>query len=848
MKPDARPQSLHPWQNPGLARRVWPVGAWGAAALTIGLVDWFAARSVAALALLFLLPGWAWLEAGWPRLSQALWRLLLAAGLSVVLTGLGSLYLVYLHLPLTEWTMLGLCALLTLPALALAMRRRQPALEWPERRTWQALLAVLAVTTALRLPNLGYAEFREDEVEVTSLSARIINGEPYAIFLHRKGPLQILLPMDNWLLAGRINEAWARLPFAVAGILGVLALALLACQTAGPAAGVTTGLLLALNGYLAVFGRAVQYQPLVLLLASLGLVGLWQLLQAGDRRLAWPAMLCMGGSLLAHYDALLFLPVAAYLAWRIWRRWPGARPALLGAGLLAGGAVLSFYVPYLLDPQFRNTQSYLVGSRVGTRGLYNNLDATYALDRIYSSRLYQPGLMLLGAAALIGFWPRLRRVWPLVALAGAGLLIAWWRPGWLQLGSLSLAVIPWLLLTITAGIALGRPAAGVTESGVLTTGAGQLFWVWWAVPALVYACLVADPRSHVYVADLGGALLGGLGLAVLWRRAGRARWLLAGLGGAAAAVVFGYQAVILLSSETRLAELRAAWPGSTVRAIWGDLPTPDNYWGYPARIGWKGAGWLMATGQVPDDFRSVGASYSVPTWYSFETPRSCFNDPLLRLVGGPLTGGGGGADPTAGPEGGYRPLATITSEGRPRLALLSREATGSPATYDLSDLEPAFDALATPAQFAKALEPAIPLDLQFGQMARLTGFGMHLPPGRAAARQLAPGEAVSLRLYWLSLTGTQRVYRAFVHLGENPVWAQQDDDPACRLPTPLWRAGQTTIGQFRIVVPPQLPPGHYPLVVGLYAAEDGQRLPVQTAGGQPLGDSCVLVTLEVVAR
>ena len=829
------------------ARLAWPVAVWGAAALTVALVDGIAARSLAALALLLLLPGWAWLEAGWPRPSHVLWRLLLAAGLSLVLTSLGTLYLIYLNLPLTEWTMLGLCALLTLPALALAVRRRPPALEWPERGTWQALLAVLVVTAALRLPNLGYAEFREDEVEVTSLSARIINGEPYAIFLHRKGPLQTMLPLDGWLLAGRINEAWARLPFAAAGILGVLALALLACQAAGPAAGLTTGVLLALNGYLAAFGRAVQYQPLVLLLAGLGLAVLWHLLQTGDSRLAWPATLCLGTSLLAHYDAPLFLPVAAYLAWRIWRRWPGARPALLGAGLLAAGAVLSFYVPYLLDPQFRDTQFYLVGSRVGTKGLYNNLDESYVLDRIYTSRLHQPGLVLLGAAALFGFWPRLRRAWPLVALAVAGLLVAWWRPGWLQLGSLSLAIIPWLLLAVTVGVALGRPAAGGTESSVLTTGAAQFFWVWWAVPALVYACLVADPRSHVYVADLGGALLGGLGFAVLWRRAGRARWLLGGLGGAAAALVFGYLAVVQLSSETRLAELSAAWPGSTGRAIWGELPTPDNYWGYPARIGWKGAGWLMATGQAPDDFRSVGASYSVPTWYSFETPRSCFDDPLLRLSGGPLIGSGRTA-PTAVPGGGYQLLATITGEGQPRLALFSKEAAGRPATYDLADVEPAFDALATPAQFARALQPATPLDLQFGQLARLVGFSLHLPPGQADTRQLAPGEAASLRLYWQSLNESRRVFRAFVHLGENPVWAQQDDDPACRLPTPLWRAGQTTVGQFRIVVPPQMPPGHYPLVVGLYAADDGHRLPVLAAGGQPVGDSSLLATLEVVAR
>ena len=180
-----------------------------------------------------LLPGWAWLEAWLPDFREGVWRIILAAGLSLILTSLGTLYLSYLPGPLTEGHLLALCALLTLPPWAVALRRRPAPLIWPDRRLALLLGVVLVLAAALRLPRLGYAEFHEDEVEVTSLATRTIGGEDYAVFLHRKGPEQMLPPLAGWLLAGRITEGWARLPFALAGLLGVAALTLFAHRLGG---------------------------------------------------------------------------------------------------------------------------------------------------------------------------------------------------------------------------------------------------------------------------------------------------------------------------------------------------------------------------------------------------------------------------------------------------------------------------------------------------------------------------------------------------------------------------------------------------------------------------------------
>ena len=849
--------SLTLFDNNGLrwmvSRRGWPVWVWLAAALTVAFTDWFEGRAVAGLGLTCFLPGWAWLEAWSPRPTQLVWRVATAAGLSIVLVSLGSLYLIYLGIPLTKWHMLGVCALITLPDVLVGLWRHQPALEWPDRRDGLVLLLILLVAASLRLPRLGYAEFHEDEVEVTSLAARVINGESYAVFLHRKGPLQMLVPMAGWLLAGRITEAWARLPFAVASLLGVLLAAQLAGRRAGKAAMLACGLVLALNGYLVAFGRMVQYQALVFLLVSVGIACLWRWLQEGDARLSWPGLLCVGASLLAHYDALLYLPVVAYLGWRIWRRWPEARRALLVSGFVAGGTCLSFYVPYLLDPQFQHTGAYLADSRVGGAGLYNNLGLVWKLDAIYASRFYQPVLVALVAAAFIWYRPK-PRAWQVVMGMGAlGLAVGLWRPDWLRVGSLSLACLPWLMLV--AAVAIGfysRRTSGAqhpSSDGQATppTDDQLVSLLWWAGPALAYVFLVLDPRTHIYVMYPGAALLAGLGAAVFWQKLGRLRPSLVVLAGAAVTLVWVYQALIFLPSETQFAALRSTWASSWGQTLYGKLPKPESYFGYPSRAGWKAAGWLMATRQVPDDYRSMNTQYSVATWYSFETPRSCFEDPLLYLIGQP---GNSVVDYRQYPAAAqYTELGTVYSEGAARIVLIGKMNTPLRSNrLELDEIEPAFDALATPDRFGRLDNPAVTVDAQVGELARLIGFTVYAPEQRTRELRVARGETLGLRLHWRSLAPTGVTYRAFVHLGDDPVLAQWDDDLACRLPTLWWRPGQLAAGQFRISVPPQTPVGRYPLLAGVYDAATMERLPIWDESGQLLGDHIQLANVEVVDR
>ena len=79
-------------------------------------------------------------------------------------------------------------------------------------------------------------------------------------------------------------------------------------------------------------------------------------------------------------------------------------------------------------------------------------------------------------------------------------------------------------------------------------------------------------------------------------------------------------------------------------------------------------------------------------------------------------------------------------------------------------------------------------------------------------------------------------FRAFVHLTDGTtLWGQQDEEPACRLPTTIWRTGQRAIGQFRLLVSPDTPPGRYPLIIGLYQVDTLERLKI-TAGVGQVGD------------
>ena len=192
------------------------------------LADIAGLRYGATLVLLAFLPGWAWLGAFLQRPLDLAERLALAIGLSLALTIVGTMATVYLPGPLTLGQLLFTSDAIIISGLAVMLWQRQrdhfsPApLLPPSAAVIIAVLLLLLLAALLRLPRLGYAEFHEDEAEALMLGVRLLQGEDYALFLHRKGPAQMLLPVAFWLFSGHISEDLARLPFALSSLLSVV--------------------------------------------------------------------------------------------------------------------------------------------------------------------------------------------------------------------------------------------------------------------------------------------------------------------------------------------------------------------------------------------------------------------------------------------------------------------------------------------------------------------------------------------------------------------------------------------------------------------------------------------------
>ncbi len=838
-------------------------------------------RYGAALVLLAFLPGWAWLNVCRPHALNQVKRVALSVGLSLALTIFGAMAAVYLPGPLTLTHLLITINAIIMAGLIFNRWTNYTAAATRVNTTVMLLLAALLLPALfLRLPRLGYAEFHEDEAEALMLGVRLFQGEDYALFLHRKGPAQMLVPVAFWLLTGQITETFARFPFALSSVFSVVTLFLTGRRWFNRRAGIIAGLLWAVNGYAIAFARMVQYQALIFFMGILAIYCLYLAWEQRQFRYQILAMILLAAGLLAHFDALLLLPAAGYLLWANFRGAQSTKNRFLNLGLsltLFIALLASFYIPYVLDPEFQHTTTYLTESRVKPGLLYNNLDLLRHLDRDYSSRFYLPLL----AVGLLGFVflangrttqggrgagaqqsgqnyairnTQYASRTPALTQKGAGAgithhavritilaLIAStiWFPSVWQAGQFNLAALPWLLLLIVEFF---------TAPDVATRTA----WLLFGAPLIGYVFLVDDPRTHLYIVYPGAVLLAGTGwVAILNLRKSESANLRESelpaspavatmqkiLFAVCAVVILAvaiYEGIIFLQTESAFAETRAQWAGSLAEMVYNDMPTARKYFGYPKYEGWKAIGALRAGGHFPGDFRSVNEDFIVPIWYNYGQARSCYNTPahfFARLAG---------LDESTG-KAGYIDVGQVARENEVRIRISSHEsiAQNQFETYTAENFIAAFDALTTPQQFAQQSEPATPVGTQFGSIIEFTGYD--LPRSSIKA-----GETLFLNLYWRALENPAADYRAFVHLTDGAtLWAQQDDNPACRLPTSIWRVGQRGLGQFRLQVNPDTPPGRYPLIIGLYQADTLERLKITGGAGQPGDDFLWLGDVEV---
>ena len=773
-------------------------------------------RALAGLAL-GLLPGLMLVEWAFVRsdFSSRLEHALLGMGTGYALFVPGTLLAHYLPGPLSPWLLLALTNGLVLLFFLLGVRlhgriRRAPAPPIslsPHPPITQPILQVgligmLVLAAVFRFPWLGYSEFQGDEAIVMLKAAAAVQGRGDVVFLHKKGPAEILIPMALLALAGRLPEAWARLPFALAGLGGLALLYLLGREMASERAGLWAALLMALNGYLVAFSRIVQYQSLVFFLSALALwcgYRFWQECVAAKERAGRYLILAglfAGVGLLAHYDAAFVLPPLGYLIWDRWRRLREKRGAILHSFLLTlallTAILLSFYLPFVLHPHFQAARSY-ISARTGGRPPYFNLHHFWINSTIYNSVYY-------------------------VLLMVALLLLA----------------VGWHLKRFLTG--------GANELAKAT-------WMWFAGPFLLYTFLLRDPRTHLYIMFPSWALVAGMalawGLGRLWSRLSRT--VVYGVLGTLSLLSAGYLYLAFLQHSPLYQRTYPQHRAALYPTPYGDRFPEIDIFGFPYRAGWKVIGALYQAGVLQGDYDS-NEEEPITRWYTRGAVR-CPHWPRYYFMAW------NAQDEVPVPPHilaeRYGEQAVVEVDGQPRLRIFERDVppAAEPTIYRLADFAGAFDLKAT----VEGLDTGHPVGglgaaITHRRPVTFEGGSIHLLGYSLRGVPVQRSGAFSVFLYWQARGRVPEDYTVFVHLeGGGRIWAQKDGPPHCaKRPTSTWRAGELIADEHTLVVDPATPLGSYPLRIGLYIPQTGRRLHAFSPGGADLGGAVELEQVTVV--
>lgn len=807
--------------------------------------------------------------------SGLLWSEVLlnnSSRLAMVMFGLGFgyAYTIYLTLLLSYlpghlsglYEVIGL-DLFAIVALSILLRRigkfsssHPPSREHLPRSATILLVVTVLIGALFRFIWLDYSEFQGDEALVMLTAADVLQGHEDALFLRGKGPAEVLLPTALWSLTGIIDEAAARLPFALAGclvpLLGfLLAASLFKDHRMATGIGVVTSALLALNGFMVAFSRIVQYQVLVIIMSGLALWCSWQWQRDGKMRWLTLCAFFMGSALLAHYDGLMVFPAIIYVIATAWyRRTKQEDKAHSLAHIAAALALLCFvtglfYLPYTLDAQAVRTGGYL-SERIGNVLVKNNLASFQHFNVFYTSFYYYALTVLLVLVFLA--WASqhiygLRRLpwvplWfpPLLALM-AVVLLCW--PEIFRTPTLDLAFVPFALLLF-----------GALSSTALSNGQRAVV-LWLAVPFLGYNFAVALPLTHIYTIVPAWTLLAGmagvsivhsisssLGTTTLWHR-----WsvrLAAVLSCVMAALFAGYLTTAYLRHDV---EFLADWPHSRSTLYWTPYsnPPPTGFFGFPHRSGWKAVGALYTTGQLRGDYSS-NEELDITAWYTRNAPRACDTYPEHYFIASDVVDAWP-VDMSHVYER-YERFAEIGLPNGKGLVIYRNKPAGTPlGPLSFDSLANTFDRSAVPSAFARSAHITHRTEVDLDGIIRLIGYELD-------TQRAHPGGRLTVTLYWQALSTIGEDYHVFVHLEQGTfIWAQSDGRPVCwTYPTYAWRPGQMIADHHALSIRADTPPGQYPILVGMYRPDNGQRLEVLDAAARPIANAIYVTTVTIQAR
>ncbi|MGQ9792681.1 MAG: glycosyltransferase family 39 protein [Anaerolineae bacterium] len=824
------------------------------------------------------LPGWA-LVCVFPCQREDIFgRLVLAVGLSFAITILAALVLAYVQGSVTVLALvltLGLASMVPLIIL--------PCEVVPSRQSVRLLVYDLiaigicvAIAAFLVVTNLGYADYWGDEMNGLLRALAVVGGQRDVLFEHTKGPAEVLIPAVFGLLAGRWDPFSLRLPFALAHITGVAALYLLARSMFNRGMALLAASLLALNGLYVAFGRIVQYQSIEFLLTTLTLWLTFHFYRHGGMwRLASAALLSSVG-LLAHYDALVIVPVLAFLIWQRYAEQPAELHVqyrqLVFATLLAAGVVALFYYPYLHHPHVSDTAAYLRRRVIGVAEWpANNFDELYVFNVLYNSVYY---VVVLGAAVLLKMGYDLvvtangptRYVRTLAVLVGIILAsLATYATG-------AQTYLPLIVFCLWLVYVMSAPAIATELKAI---------YVWVGIASLGYVFFVDHPRTHLRMILPGAAILAALGItqavnalrARLLPRMGRWFWSVPfALGTLLLALFANYQSMLFV--DTR-AEYVFTYPDHRSTFYWEDPAFPFGSrrpYGMPHRLGWQMIQQLFLAGTLQGDWDSNDHGTNL-FWYTLGWPRNpCYpryyfaaqfqqkrkedttTPPAFNLDHYVRIGQVWNRERLQIDVYEFAPLRNMagkTTFWREPEVYSTFVTPGDFRTSPYTKPNPTIRTpLASPAVFHPAPEALQQIAVHYND-ARITqvrdrvallGYDLDV-------HWLRPGGALVITLYWQAMDAVSLPYKVFVHLVDVPAArtvVQADDLPACGTrPTARWRIGEIVPDRHVLVLPDDLAIGTYILRVGLYEPQTQQRLDLLDVAGNPQGTAIDVTTIEM---
>ncbi len=232
---------------------------------------------------------------------------------------------------------------------------------------YSLVIVSLLSVSYLRFGNLGHSNFIIDETTVMSPIRDKVNVFAKEFVLaQNKGPLQFWLAAAvSPFISDPYYELPFRIPFAIFNVMAVVMLYFYLVNVSGnKLASLLGAALFGVNGFIVAFGRIVQYQSLNLLFTISALFFLELYARKKVLKFALFGTLAYCFSFLAHWDALLFLPlVGFYLV-----KGTSIKRLVLIFGL-ALVVLLPFIMPFVANLVNRPDFVAYISSRVGFTNL-----------------------------------------------------------------------------------------------------------------------------------------------------------------------------------------------------------------------------------------------------------------------------------------------------------------------------------------------------------------------------------------------------------------------------------------------------------------------------------------------